>query len=389
VTLAAGDLAAGGTFPSISGANLTALNADNVTSGTLANARTSATSLNTASAIVARDASGNFAAGTITATLSGNASTATALATARAINGVAFDGTAAITITAAAGTLTGTTLAATVVSSSLTSVGTLSSLTVSGTITTPLRVNIGSAAVDTSAKPLNMAHDFGTISGGTTRVGGYVDSMASTTSTFTSAFRGTYSLARIGSTNTGSFTFTPAGVRAYDGIITTVAGSTGSIVSTATYFADTPLASGASIGTHYQFYAAAATAAGTNWAYFSAGSTNSAFGGWVSINKTTTPAVALDVAGAISSTGDVNINSGKFIVTAATGNISATGSATAASYRVGANQILGARDTGWSAMTGTSNKATVYDTSTVTLAQLAGRVMALQAALTSHGAIGA
>jgi hypothetical protein len=41
-----------------------------------------ATSANTVSAIVARDASGNFSAGTITATLSGNASTATSATTA-------------------------------------------------------------------------------------------------------------------------------------------------------------------------------------------------------------------------------------------------------------------------------------------------------------------
>lgn len=53
--------------------------------------------------------------------VSGNAATATALQTARAINGVNFDGTAAITVTAAAGTLTGTTLASNVVTSSLTS----------------------------------------------------------------------------------------------------------------------------------------------------------------------------------------------------------------------------------------------------------------------------
>jgi hypothetical protein len=64
----------------------------------------------------------------------GNAATATALQTGRAINGVTFDGTAAITVTAAAGTLTGATLNATVTASSLTSVGTLTSLTSSGTI---------------------------------------------------------------------------------------------------------------------------------------------------------------------------------------------------------------------------------------------------------------
>lgn len=48
--------------------------------GILPNANTTATSANTASAIVARDGSGNFTAGTITAALTGNASTATALA---------------------------------------------------------------------------------------------------------------------------------------------------------------------------------------------------------------------------------------------------------------------------------------------------------------------
>lgn len=57
--------------------------------------------------------------------LTGNATTATALQTARNINGVAFNGTADITVTAAAGTLTGSTLNSGVTSSSLTSVGTL------------------------------------------------------------------------------------------------------------------------------------------------------------------------------------------------------------------------------------------------------------------------
>ena len=63
--------------------------------------------------------------GNVTGNLTGNADTATKLATARTINGVSFDGTANITVTAAAGTLTGTTLNSTVVTSSLTSVGTI------------------------------------------------------------------------------------------------------------------------------------------------------------------------------------------------------------------------------------------------------------------------
>ena len=77
---------------------------------------------------------GSIAATTFTGALTGNASTATALATPRAINGTNFDGTAAITITAAAGTLTGATLASGVTASSLTSVGTLTGLTMSGAI---------------------------------------------------------------------------------------------------------------------------------------------------------------------------------------------------------------------------------------------------------------
>jgi hypothetical protein len=58
-------------------------------------------------------------------------------------------------------------------------------------------------------------------------------------------------------------------------------------------------------------------------------------------------------------------------------------------YKVANTQVVGPRDTGWSAMTGSTNKATVYDTSTVTLPQLAGRMMAIQAALTTHGLLGA
>jgi hypothetical protein len=70
--------------------------------------------------------------GNVTGNLTGNASTATTLATARNINGVSFNGSADITVTAAAGTLTGSTLASGVTASSLTSVGTLTALTVSG-----------------------------------------------------------------------------------------------------------------------------------------------------------------------------------------------------------------------------------------------------------------
>lgn len=83
------------------------------TAGKVANSATTATNANTANAIVSRDASGNFSAGTISAALSGNASTATALQTGRTIQGVTFDGTANITVvTAGSGiSVTGTAVA--------------------------------------------------------------------------------------------------------------------------------------------------------------------------------------------------------------------------------------------------------------------------------------
>jgi hypothetical protein len=78
----------------------------------------------------------------------GNAATATALETARTINGVSFDGTANITVAAAAGTLTGATLASGVTASSLTSVGTLSALSVGGNITVTGTVDGRDVAAD-------------------------------------------------------------------------------------------------------------------------------------------------------------------------------------------------------------------------------------------------
>jgi hypothetical protein len=84
-----------------------------------------AATTNTASTVVARDGSGNFAAGTITAALTGNASTATALATARTIWGQSFNGTGNVS-----GALTGATSGAF-----------STTLTVGGTATLSGRVN--------------------------------------------------------------------------------------------------------------------------------------------------------------------------------------------------------------------------------------------------------
>jgi hypothetical protein len=64
---------------------------------------------------------------TLNQSTTGNAATATKLAATKNINGIAFDGSADITIAADANTLTGTTLASNVTTSSLTSVGTITS----------------------------------------------------------------------------------------------------------------------------------------------------------------------------------------------------------------------------------------------------------------------
>jgi hypothetical protein len=69
------------------------------TAGKVANSATTATSSNTNNAIVARDGSGNFSAGTISAALSGNVTSSNATITGGSINGTAIGGT-----TPAAGT---------------------------------------------------------------------------------------------------------------------------------------------------------------------------------------------------------------------------------------------------------------------------------------------
>jgi len=88
------------------------------TASKVSNSATTATSANTNSAIVARDASGNFSAGTITANLTGTASTATTAATASALttarnfqltgdveaSAVSFDGTGAVNLVTSIGT---------------------------------------------------------------------------------------------------------------------------------------------------------------------------------------------------------------------------------------------------------------------------------------------
>ena len=117
-----------------------------------------ATPNNTIGTVVARDSAGDFAAGTVTATLvgnvqgnvtvsqgtssfdivtanqfvgaslSGNANTATRLRTPRTVNGVSFDGTQNVIIPVSGENVTGARLANNIVNSNLSTVGTLSEL---------------------------------------------------------------------------------------------------------------------------------------------------------------------------------------------------------------------------------------------------------------------
>ena len=96
-------------------------------------------------------------------TISGNAGSATILQTARNINGVSFNGSADITVAAAAGTLTGNTLASGVTASSLTSVGTIASL-----VATTADINGGTIDGTTvgATTPSTVAGTTGTFSSG-------------------------------------------------------------------------------------------------------------------------------------------------------------------------------------------------------------------------------
>jgi hypothetical protein len=128
------------------------------TAGKVANSATTATNANTASAIVARDASGNFSAGTISAALTGNASTATTLQTARTIQGVSFNGSANITVvTAGSGiSVTGTAVANTGV------------LSVNGSTGAITNVAVTNAAQSFSAAQRGTISALGAVTAGTT-----------------------------------------------------------------------------------------------------------------------------------------------------------------------------------------------------------------------------
>ena len=137
--------------------------------------------------------------------ITGNAGTATKLATTKLINGVAFDGSSDITITAVAdaGTLSGTILNPTIVNSSLTSVGTLSNLTVTNPITGSVTGNAATATTATTAGTASTVTTNANLTGVVTSLGN-VTSIAS--GTITNSMLANTAVANLSGTNTGDQT---------------------------------------------------------------------------------------------------------------------------------------------------------------------------------------
>ena len=166
------------------GSNLNALTLGTYLTGTSYNgssivtAAVDATSANTASKVVARDASGNFSAGTITAALSGNATTASSLSNALTIgtglSGTSYNGSSAVTIantgvtSNVAGTgisVSGATGAVTITNSGVTSAVAGTGVTVSGA-TGAVTFSIGQAVATGSNTQFNSL-GIGTAASGT------------------------------------------------------------------------------------------------------------------------------------------------------------------------------------------------------------------------------
>lgn len=147
-----------------SGANLTSLNASNISSGTIANARTTATATNGASTIVSRDGSGNFAGGTITgATFSGSGASLTSLNASSISSGTldnartsasSSNGASTIVARDASGNFTAATITATTFSGSGASLTSLNASNISAGTLAVARGGTGSGTTPTNGQLL-------------------------------------------------------------------------------------------------------------------------------------------------------------------------------------------------------------------------------------------
>jgi len=144
------------TTVSVSGNGLSCT-APNAADGTAYTITSNATSLNTLNAVVARDGSGNFIAGTITAALSGNATTASGWATGRTITltgdvtgvSAAFDGTGNLSF-------------ATTIAANSVALGTDTTGDYVATLTAGTGVSVGTATGEGSTPTISIGQAIGT-----------------------------------------------------------------------------------------------------------------------------------------------------------------------------------------------------------------------------------
>lgn len=430
---------------------------------------------------------------TVVAALTGNASTATALQTPRTINGVSFDGTANITVTAAAGTLTGTTLNSTVVTSSLTTVGILASPHMTSPVVDSGGLTVTAGGVTVTGNS-TITGTLGSITTLTATTGNLTSLAVSTGGVTIGALASGNSLAVTGSANNFAVTITgnstsgqsygqliTAGTNASDaglrvrntsnatlfevlgsGAITVAGAISGVTTLTATTLAGTlstaaqpnvtslgtltsltingvltltgttGIAASSDAGMEFRqtvaisdattvgalmFYRSRGTIASPSiivdgddlgrvgcWVHGGSGGTGGYFEGAY---------ILFEVAGLVTSgqapptrmrfftcaangtpteiqrytpTGQVQINGANGLIVSS--GAMDTGSGVV--YKVNGTQVVTARQTGYAAWTTTAaNRGTSYDAATITLAQLAARVRALQDDLTTHGLIGA
>jgi hypothetical protein len=148
------------------------------TASKVSNSATTATSANTASAIVARDASGNFSAGTITAALTGNAATATKIDTITNTDIVQLDASQTLTSkTLTAPTITGAGAIAGVFTGNITGnvTGNADTVTTNADLTGPVTSSGNATAIASGAITTDMQKHLQTF-----EFNGYITSAAST-----------------------------------------------------------------------------------------------------------------------------------------------------------------------------------------------------------------
>jgi len=207
-----------GTFTSVSGngIGLTAINASNIASGTIANARTTAATANGASTIVLRGASGEFAAGAITGTsFSGNGSALTAINATAITTGTldnartsaaSANGASTIVARDAGGNFSANTITATTFSGAMSGNGAaLTSINASNISSGTIANARTTAATANGASTIVLRGTSGEFSAGAITGASFSGNVSATVGTFGAGSNTAPSITTTGDTNTGIY----------------------------------------------------------------------------------------------------------------------------------------------------------------------------------------